>query len=207
MFVVGVTGGIGSGKSAATAAFSQLGIDIVDADIVSRQVVEPGTPALQKIAEHFGPAILLADGMLDRAQLRAIIFKDQSAKVWLEQLLHPLIAIETQRQLRQVQSSYAVFVSPLLTETAQKNFCDRILVIDIPEELQLLRTVARDNNDADQVRRIIASQASRSLRLQYASDVIENTGTLQQLTQQVLELHHLYLDLARKKREMESAND
>lgn len=199
MFVVGITGGIGSGKTAATDRFAALGIVIVDADIASRIVVEPGTPALQKIAEHFGAGILLDDGSLNRAALRKIIFADANEKLWLEQLLHPLIAAEIQNQLQTAKSPYVVFVSPLLTESNQHELCDRILVIDAPEELQLERTIRRDNNDAAQVQRIIASQASRQHRLQHADDVIENMGSLDNLTQQVAKLHARYLKLAAEK--------
>ena len=196
MFVIGVTGGIGSGKSAVTNEFAKLGIDVVDADVASRIVVEPGTPALKQIAAHFGATILLPDHSLDRAALRKIIFNNADEKRWLEQLLHPLIAIEIQRQLNATLSPYAIFVSPLLIEAKQSVFCDRILVVDVPEEIQLHRTVQRDNNDADQVRRIIASQASRAQRLQHADYVIENTGSLKQLRDRVKELHALYLQLA-----------
>lgn len=199
MFVVGVTGGIGSGKTAATNAFAALGIEVVDADVVARQVVEPGTPALHKIATHFGDSILRADGTLDRAALRQIVFSDVNEKVWLEKLLHPLIAAETQRQLNGAAGPYVIFVSPLLTETAQKQFCDRIVVVDVPEALQLQRTMQRDNNDAEQVRRIIAAQADRKQRLALADDVIENAGTLAQLEQRVIELHQHHLTLVEQK--------
>lgn len=203
MFVVGITGGIGSGKTAATTIFADQGISVVDADIVAREVVAPGTPALKEIADHFGESILREDGTLDRAALRQIVFKDLSEKTWLEQLLHPLIAKETQRQLQHAASQYVIFVSPLLTETAQKAFCDRILVIDVPEELQLQRTMQRDNNDASQVQRIIAAQATRQQRLLHADDVIENTGTPAELERQVLDLHQIYLRLAEHKRNEE----
>ncbi len=199
MFVIGLTGGIGSGKTAATDRFAALGISIVDADIASRIVVEPGTPALSRIAEHFGTEILLNDGSLNRATLRKIIFADPAEKVWLEKLLHPLIAEEIKRQLESARSPYVVFVSPLLTESSQHELCDRILVIDAPEELQLERTIQRDNNDAAQVQRIIASQASREYRLTHADDVIENTGSLENLSQQVAALHSRYLELATEK--------
>lgn len=199
MFVVGITGGIGSGKTAATDRFAALGITIVDADIASRIVVEPGTPALQKIAEHFSAEILQSDGWLNRAALRKIIFADTNAKLWLEKLLHPLIAEEIQRQLQTATSPYVIFVSPLLTESTQHELCDRILVIDAPENLQLQRTMERDKNDAAQVQRIIASQASREHRLKHADDVIENTGSLDHLSQQVTALHKRYLQLATEK--------
>lgn len=195
-FVVGVTGGIGSGKTAVTDRFRALGIDIVDADLASRTVVEPGNDALAAIAAHFGADILLPDGALDRAALRRIVFQDPAAKQWLEQLLHPLIGAEIRRQLERATSAYVVFVSPLLVETSQRNFCDRILVVDVPEGVQLQRTMVRDNNDAEQVKRIIASQASRAQRLELADDVIENTGSLEQLHASVAALHERYLQLA-----------
>ena len=199
MFVVGITGGIGSGKTAATDAFAALGIAIVDADIASRKVVEPGSTALRQIAEHFGAQILQRDGSLDRAALRHIIFANATEKTWLEQLLHPLIAAEVHRQLQSATSPYVVFVSPLLTESKQNDFCDRVLLIDAPEEIQLQRTMQRDNNNAAQVQRIIASQASREYRLQHADDVIENTGSFEYLTQQIAALHARYLQLAQEK--------
>lgn len=199
MFVVGVTGGIGSGKTVATDRFAALGITIVDADVASRTVVEPGSSALQKISEHFGSQILQRDGSLDRAALRHIIFSDVAEKSWLEQLLHPLIAIEIQNQLHSATSPYVIFVSPLLIESKQNGFCDRVLVIDAPEEVQLQRTMQRDNNNAEQVQRIIASQASREFRRQHADDVIENTGSIDYLTQQVAALHARYLQLAQEK--------
>ena len=200
MFVVGVTGGIGSGKTAVTNAFAALGIDIVDADVAARVVVEPGTAALAQIAQHFGPAILQADGGLDRAALRKIVFADADAKHWLEQLLHPLIGAEIRRQLDTAHSPYAIFVSPLLVESNQRQLCDRLLVVDVPESVQLARTMLRDNNDAEQVQRIIAAQAGRQQRLALADDVIENTGTLEALQQRVAELHRDYLALAQTQR-------
>ena len=199
MFVVGITGGIGSGKTTATDHFAQLGIDIIDADVASRVVVEPGTPALRAIAEHFGASILLADGQLDRAALRQRIFANHEEKLWLESLLHPLIAQEISRSLAQAQSPYAIFVSPLLVESDQNRLCDRILVIDVPEQLQVSRTVARDNNDPEQVKRIVSSQASRQQRLEKADDVIENTGERSDLYRQIEQLHRKYVQLAQQK--------
>lgn len=196
MFVVGVTGGIGSGKTAASDGFRQLGVTVVDADVVARQVVEPGTQALARIAEHFGAEILQPDGALDRSALRTLIFQDPAAKQWLEACLHPAIRAEIEGQLRQAPGPYSVLVSPLLVETDQRRLCDRLLVVDVPEELQIQRTVIRDNNDAEQVRRIMASQASRSQRLAAADDVIYNTGTREALALQVRELHQRYLGLA-----------
>jgi dephospho-CoA kinase len=196
MFIIGLTGGIGSGKTAASNQFLTYGIEIIDADVASRVVVEPGKPALEKIAEHFGHDILLADQSLDRAALRTKIFANPDDKQWLESLLHPLIAEEIFRALDNAKSPYAIFVSPLLIESGQDLICDRILVIDVPETLQIERTTKRDNNEADQVERIMASQASRQQRLDKANDVIENTSGLEQLQQQVQQLHEEYLTMA-----------
>ncbi|WP_101757764.1 dephospho-CoA kinase [Oceanicoccus sp. KOV_DT_Chl] len=199
MFVVGLTGGIGSGKTAASDHFAQLGIEIIDADIASRVVVEPGTPALKQIADHFGADILLSDQSLDRASLRQKIFANPEDKQWLENLLHPLIAEEIFRSINQVASPYALFVSPLLIESGQDIICDRLLVIDVPESVQLERTIKRDSNDAEQVQRIMASQASREQRLTKATDVIENTAGIEHLQQQVETLHQQFLLLAAAK--------
>ena len=196
MFVVGITGGIGSGKTVVTNLFAELGITIVDADIAARIVVEPGRPALAAITEHFGPTLLKADGTLDRAAMRSRIFSNVEDKLWLEQLLHPRISEEIQQQLKSANSPYVILVSPLLIEGDQHKFCQRILVVDVPEEVQLQRTIQRDNNDAEQVKRIIASQATREQRLQRADDVIENTGSLEQLRKEVDQLHQRYLTLS-----------
>jgi dephospho-CoA kinase len=198
MFVVGLTGGIGSGKTAVSNRFAALGIDIVDADVVAREVVEPGTSALAQIREHFGADILQADGQLDRAKLRSVVFADAQAKRWLEQLLHPLIAAEVSRQLQAAASPYALFVSPLLIEAGQIDFCDRVVVVDAPEVAQLSRTTARDNNTEAQVKSIMGAQLSRNERLASASDVIDNSGSLEQLDQAVDALHHTFLALARE---------
>lgn len=196
MFVVGVTGGIGSGKTAVTHVFAKLGIHVVDADVVARQVVEPGQPALGKIADHFGASVLDAQGHLDRSALRERIFRESSERNWLEQLLHPLIAHEVQRQLREAHGPYAIYASPLLLEKGQQTLCNRVLVVDIPEELQLERTGSRDAQSRDQVRRIMATQASRAERLGRADDILENSGSLAALERQVRQLHERYLELA-----------
>ncbi len=195
-YVVGLTGGIGSGKTAVSDRFKVLGITVVDADVASRVVVEPGRPALQRIAEHFGSDILLDNGQLNRAELRKRIFQDETERLWLEGLLHPLIRQEIMDGLNNASSPYALLVSPLLIESGQSKFTRRVLVVDVPEELQLSRTVARDNNSADQVKAIMSAQASREQRLQHADDVIVNDGSLEQLHQKVQELHEKYLSLA-----------
>lgn len=192
--VVGVTGGIGSGKSAVTDRFEQLGIRIVDADLASRIIMEPGRPALAAVAEHFGREILTADGKLDRAALRKLVFADPEERRWLEQLTHPLIGEEIAAQLAAADSAYVVLSSPLLLETSQRDLCDLVVVVDVPESVQLERTMARDNNDEGQVRRIMAAQLPREQRLAGADEVIDNGGTLEELYRQVDALHAALLE-------------
>lgn len=199
MFVVGLTGGIGSGKTAAANYFNSLGITIVDTDIASRMMVEAGSPALAKIADYFGADILLTDHSLNRAKLRQKIFSNPDHKQWLENLLHPLIRQEIIHSIDTASSPYVLFVSPLLIESEQDSLCDRVLIIDVPEAMQLQRTMARDNNDAEQVQRIIASQISREQRLSKATDVIENTAGIEQLQQKIKQLHLQFLTLAKAK--------
>ena len=164
-WILGLTGGIGSGKSAAAQHFIDLGVHVVDADHAARWVVEPGRPALAKIAEHFGPGVLQADGTLDRAALRQLIFEDAEQRRWLEALLHPLIAEEIAHHLAQAQSPYAILVSPLLIESGQYAMTQRILVIDVPEQLQIERTLQRDKTSEQQVQAILKAQSSRQDRL------------------------------------------
>lgn len=194
--VVGVTGGIGSGKTAATDCFADLGITIVDADLAARIIVEPGRPALAAIAGHFGPEVLLADGCLDRPALRKEVFANESQRLWLEQLTHPLIGEEILNQLSTSGSIYTVLSSPLLLETSQGELCDLTVVVDVPEDTQLQRTMNRDNNDEAQVRRIMAAQISRPERLSRADHIIDNSGDLGQLKTQVEKLHALFVDQA-----------
>ena len=196
MFVVGLTGGIGSGKTAVSDRFAALGIAIVDADVASRVVVEPGRPALADIAEHFGTEVIDAGGALDRAALRTRVFSDPNERRWLEQLLHPRIAEEIRSGIAGATSPYAMLVSPLLLEAGQAAHANRILVVDVPVEVQIARTMARDDNDEAQVRRIIAAQSPREDRLARADDVIENDKGLDALDSAVAELHARYLALA-----------
>lgn len=196
MYIVGLTGGIGSGKSVVADMFTELGIEIVDADVVARLVVEKGTPTLGIIAEHFGSEILTADGSLNRPQLRKIIFDSEQERKWLENLLHPLIANEINSQLTSSRSPYAILVSPLLLETNQIDLVDRILVVDVSEQLQLQRAMARDNNSADQIKAIMATQMDRQQRLDKADDVICNDKDLKSLEPEVLKLHQIYLQQA-----------
>ena len=191
MKVVGLTGGIGSGKSTVVRMFGELGAHWVDADDVAREVVEPGTPALARIAEHFGQEILQADGSLDRARLREIVFREPAQREWLEALLHPVIREELVRQLHPEQYSlpYVLLVSPLLLETDQHALVDQVLVVDVPVEIQIDRTMERDDNPRDQVERIIAAQMPRQERLQKADYVIDNNRPQDEVATQVRELH------------------
>lgn len=194
--IVGLTGGIGSGKSAAADLFAAKGVELVDTDVLAREVVEPGTPALAAIAEHFGDEILGADGGLDRAKLRAIVFAQPAEKDWLEALLHPLISELLRSRLASFQGSYCLLVSPLLLETEQAALVDRILVIDIDRQGQLQRTLRRDGSSQATVEAIIDSQISREERLARADDIISNQGTLEDLARAVDQQHARYLQLS-----------
>lgn len=194
-WILGLTGGIGSGKSAAAQCFIDLGVHLVDADNAARWVVEPGRPALAQIAEHFGPSVLQADGTLNRSALRELIFKDPQQRGWLEGLLHPLIREEIRQYLARAESAYAILVSPLLLETSQHQMVQRVLVIDVPESVQIKRTVLRDKTNEDQVRAILKAQASRGERLSRADDVIVNDRDPAWLKSEVERLHHFYLTL------------
>ncbi|MAR89926.1 MAG: dephospho-CoA kinase [Pseudomonadales bacterium] len=196
MLVIGVTGGIGSGKTAATDRFQQHGITVVDADLASRVVVEPGQPALQAIAEHFGAGMIAADGTLDRRALRQVVFADPAQRRWLEQLTHPLIAQEIVQQIQASSSPYTILASPLLLESSQRTMVDRVLVIDVPEALQIARTVQRDDTTEDGVKAIIAAQMPRQERLAKADDVIVNDQDLNHLLRAVDRQHEIYLQLA-----------
>ncbi len=197
MWVLGVTGGIGSGKTAATDYLASKGITIVDADECSRIVVEPGRPALTAIEEHFGSEAIQVDGTLDRAWLRTQVFSNPDERKWLEQLTHPLIRDEIVNQLNAATSAYAVLASPLLFETGQSAFCNRTLVIDVSIDTQLARASARDANSVDQIKKIIAAQMPREERLEKADDVASNEGSLEELYAQLDKLHESYIKLLR----------
>ena len=201
MLVIGITGGIGSGKTAVSDRFAARGIMVVDADLASRVVVETGRPALAAIREHCGSEVIAADGSLDRAALRSKVFADPAARRWLEQLLHPLIGEEIRSGLQAATSPYAVLVSPLLFEAGQVTLVDRVLVVDVPEALQVERTAARDGNSAEQVRAIMAAQADRQTRLSKADDIIVNDRGLDELDGAVEALHQNYLKLAQARSE------
>jgi dephospho-CoA kinase len=200
MFVVGLTGGIGSGKSTVAEMFTALGVELVDADIAAREVVAPGTPALAEIAKHFGSEILTADGGLDRGALRQVIFQQEKEKHWLEELLHPLIRMWLTKKISSSRTAYCLLVSPLLLETGQAELVDRILVVDVSVDIQIARTLARDGGEERTVRAIIASQIDRSQRLERADDIIGNDQPLKFLRQRVEKLHRGYLAMARAKK-------
>lgn len=192
--IIGLTGGIGSGKSAAADRFAEAhGIHVVDADMKSRVVVEPGKPALKHIVDRFGDEVLLADGSLNRPALRERIFRDPTQRLWLEELLHPLIREETINDLASAQSPYALLVSPLLIESGQHRMTRRVIVVDVPESMQLARTAARDQVPLEQIRAIMEAQATREDRLRQAHDVLTNDGDLAALQAQVDALHERYL--------------
>lgn len=197
--VIGLTGGIGSGKSTVAKMFGELGVHWVDADIVAREVVEPGTPALAEITGHFGEAVVQPDGSLDRAALRTIVFQDANEREWLESLLHPTIRDELARQLqpRHYNLPYVLLVSPLLLETDQHTLVHKAIVVDVPEETQIERTMSRDSNDREQVERIIAAQMPRKHRLERGDFVIRNDRPLDLVRAEVEALHQQLLDLTR----------
>ena len=192
-WVLGLTGGIGSGKSAVSAMFEELGIQVVDADIVAREVVEPGSLGLTKITAHFGDEILTSNGTLDRAKLRAIIFADESQKQWLNNLLHPLIRESMLSQLKQATSNYVILVAPLLFENGLEKYCNHTLLIDVPVDVQITRTTARDNVSVELAKQIIASQMSRADKKQMAGDILDNNRPLEEVKADVQKLHKKYL--------------
>lgn len=196
MYIVGLTGGIGSGKSAVAERFRALGILVVDADQAARAVVEPGTPALAAIAEHFGSGVIQADGGLDRAALRQLVFDDADQRRWLEQLLHPRIGAWLGARLAAAPGPYAILESPLLFESTQHQMVRRSLLVDVPEDVQVARAAARDGNAPAQIRAIMAAQMSREERRRRADDCIDNSGPPEALDAQVAELHRRYVALA-----------
>ncbi|MBV1880036.1 MAG: dephospho-CoA kinase [Pseudomonadales bacterium] len=197
--IIGLTGGIGSGKTAVSDSFAEKGITIVDADLVSRQVVEPGTPALAKIKEHFGAEVIDKNNELDRRALRNKVFENTDERKWLESVLHPSISQEIWNQLQASTTTYTVLASPLLFETTQFEMVDRTLVVDVPVELQISRTITRDDTDEAGVKAIIAAQMSREDRLSKTDDVILNDKDLTHLLSEVDKLHKTYLQMATAK--------
>ncbi|HCM0978107.1 TPA: dephospho-CoA kinase [Vibrio parahaemolyticus] len=197
--VIGLTGGIASGKTTVANLFKQqFKIDIVDADIVAREVVEPGTSGLNAIIQHFGQDITHDDNTLDRAKLREKIFSNPEEKAWLNALLHPIIREKMMEDLQQVTSDYALLVVPLLVENNLDSLCDRVLVVDVEPETQISRAVKRDNVSEEQAHAILASQASRQQRLDIADDVVKNNPNDPDLLLQITDLHEKYLAMCKK---------
>lgn len=192
-WVLGLTGGIGSGKSAVSDMFEQFNITVVDADIVAREVVAPKTKGLKEIKAHFGDQVLNEDGSLNRAQLRHIIFADESQKAWLNNLLHPLIREKILSDLNSATSQYVVLVAPLLFENNLDKYCQHTLVVDVPVEIQISRTVRRDNVSEQQAMSIISAQMKREDKLAKADDVLDNNRDLTLVASDVETLHARYL--------------
>ncbi len=193
---VGVTGGIGSGKTALTDWLSEQGIVIVDADRVAREVVQPGTPALKAIIDAFGEQYLTQDGNLDRAAMRQLVFGDEEKRLLLESITHPQIREALWDQLQRADSAYVVLSSPLLLESGQSEMVDVSVVVDVPEEMQIQRTMARDANDKALVEKIMAAQMRRQERLQLADIVVDNSGDLSALHDRAALLHETLLNRA-----------
>jgi len=193
---IGLTGGIASGKSTVADLFAELGATIIDTDVIAREVVMPGQPALDEVRDAFGDAVFNAEGALDRTALRALIFADDQARRELEGILHPRIQQATLKQTQVAGGDYQIIVVPLLTESPLKSYVDRILVVDCDEDTQIRRLLARDAETEEQARRILAAQSSREDRLAIADDVINNDGDLAATGDQVAALHEIYLSLA-----------
>lgn len=193
-YIVALSGGIASGKSTIANLFAQLGVPIIDADVIARQVVEIGTDAYKLIVKHFSQEILLPNNEIDRSQLRDIIFNNDHERLWLNNLLHPIIQEQTQIQIAQQTAAYVIWVVPLLVENNLYNLADRVLMVDTPEQLQLERLIQRDNIDESLAKKMISSQISSQKRLTYADDIIVNNGDLTSLIAQVNKLHQQYLN-------------
>lgn len=195
-YIIGLTGGIGSGKSTVANAFRNLDVEVVDADQASRRVVEPGMPALNFIADRFGSEMIQSDGQMNRAAMRGLIFSQPAEKAWLENLLHPLIAEWIVNQLQLAEGAYVMLESPLLLETDQHKLVDMLLLIDLPEELQIQRAAKRDSNSPQQVKAIIDSQMARDEKRRRADYVFYNSRPLDTLAERVAVLHQRFTQLA-----------
>jgi dephospho-CoA kinase len=196
MLKIGLTGGIGSGKTTVTRLFANLNIPIIDADIIAHQLVKPGQPALARIRSVFGQQVINPDGSLNRSELRSIVFADANLKQKLEAILHPLVLRKIQAEADALNAPYCIISIPLLFETGMDRWVDRILVVDCPVETQIARVKHRDGLSEETIRTIIASQASRELRNTQADDLIDNSKSNSQLAEQVKTLHNLYLSLS-----------
>ncbi|MCP4128204.1 MAG: dephospho-CoA kinase, partial [Gammaproteobacteria bacterium] len=178
MLTIGLTGGIGSGKSTVSDIFQSLGVPVIDSDLIAREVVQPGEPGLKGIIQHFGTGILQPDGSLDRQRLRNLVFDDETARKHLEQILHPLIRQRSQQRMATLNTPYAILAIPLLVETGLADSVDRVLVVDCPESVQIERICSRDGINPDQAQAILAAQCSRKQRLEAADDIIDNDQSI-----------------------------
>ncbi len=199
MLVIGLTGGIGSGKSAAAEAFARRGVPVIDTDQLARELVQPGQPALEAIVERFGSGCLDGDGRLDRARMRRRVFADPTERRALEAILHPRIRAAVRERLARLDAPYCLVVVPLLVESGMTDMVDRVLVVDVSESVQLRRVMARDEVPADQARAALQAQTDRNARLARADDVLDNGGALGDLEAAVAALHRRYLDLAQRR--------
>lgn len=196
MLKIGLTGGVASGKSVVADVFQTLGAPLIDTDVLAREVVEPGAVGLAAIRDEFGQDVLTQDGRLDRRKLRSIIFASDDKRRRLESILHPLIRESLLARLSSIDAPYVIIAVPLLIETNFTELVDRILVVDVPVELQIERLMARDNISRDEAEAMIAAQAPRETRLAHADDIIDNSGSLDSTRAQVEALHRRYLQLA-----------
>jgi dephospho-CoA kinase len=200
-FVVVLTGGIAAGKSAVSQRFAALGVPVIDTDVIARQLVEPGQPALAAIVRTFGGDVLDGDGRLDRRRMRDLVFADPGRRQQLEAILHPAIGADVQRQVLALDAAYCILVIPLLAESGRYQWADRVLVVDVDEQTQIARVMARDRIGRGQAEAILAAQAGRQQRLALADDVIDNRGSPQQLDLAVAALHDRYRHLASSSRQ------
>lgn len=199
MLTIGLTGGVGCGKSTVEALFRQHGAPSIDADLITRELTSPGAPALREIAQRFGERILRADGQLDRRELRRIVFNQPVARKRLEGILHPRVREEISARIQRLSAPYCLIVVPLLVESGMTSLFDRVLVVDCEAADQIARVLARDQCSADEARAIIANQATRESRLAVADDIISNSTDLERLATEVIRFHRQYLELARQK--------
>ena len=197
-YVIGISGGIGSGKTTVTDLFAKYAVDVIDADVIARKMVEPGSPALKAIVNKFGQSVLDESGDLDRAKLRFLVFNNSENKSWINQLLHPAIVQQMLLQTQQAKSAYCLLSVPLLVENKLYEQVNRVVIVDVDEQTQLQRTLLRDKTNEEQIRAIMGAQATRQQRLVVADDVIDNNGKTSDLDKQVAQLHKQYLQAAKQ---------
>lgn len=195
--VIGLTGGIGSGKTTVANMFAENGVPLIDMDEIAHAIVEPGSEALQAVVDQFGQEVLQNDGSLDRKQLRQLVFRNSDKRQQLEAILHPRIRQQARQELDEITAPYCIMVIPLLFESKQNDLIQRVLLVDTTMELQIQRTMLRDKSPRSDVEKIIRSQASRETKLSGADDIILNVGDESELTSQVKRLHEQYLKMSK----------